>query len=78
MPGFVVQPKRWIVARTFGWLSRSRRLRKGYEYLPATSEAMIHVTMIRLMLKRLTPPICAFSDALSEDAYGHCIQDKTR
>jgi len=52
-PGFVVQPKRWIVERTFGWLAHARRLSKDYEYLPATSEVMVYVAMIRLMLKRL-------------------------
>jgi putative transposase len=51
--GFVVQPHRWIVERTFGWLNRYRRLSKDYEYLPATSEAMIHVAMINLMVRRL-------------------------
>jgi putative transposase len=51
--GFVVQPKRWIVERTLGWLNRYRRLSKDYEYLPATSEAMIHVAMINLMVRRL-------------------------
>ena len=51
--GFVVQPKRWIVERTLGWLNRYRRLSKDYETLPVTSEAMIYVAMIRLMLARL-------------------------
>lgn len=51
--GFLVLPKRWIVERTFGWLGRSRRLSKDYEYNPRTSEAMIHISMIHLMLKRL-------------------------
>lgn len=51
--GFVVQPKRWIVERTLGWLNRYRRLSKDYETLPATSEAMIYIAMIRLMLARL-------------------------
>ena len=51
--GFVVQPKRWIVERTFGWLSRSRRLSKEYERTTASSEAFIKVAMIHLMVRRL-------------------------
>jgi putative transposase len=50
---FQVQPKRWIVERTFAWLNRQRRLSKDYERLAETSEAMIYVAMIRLMVKRL-------------------------
>jgi len=50
---FVVRPKRWVVERTFGWLVRYRRLGKDYEYLPASSEAMIYVAMIHLMARRL-------------------------
>ena len=51
--GFVVQPRRWIVERTFGWLGRSRRLSKEYERTPASSEAFIKVAMIHLMVRRL-------------------------
>jgi putative transposase len=51
--GFEVLPHRWIVERTFGWLGRYRRLSKDYEFLTATSEAMIRLAMIRLMVKRL-------------------------
>jgi len=54
--GFVVLPKRWIVERTFGWLGRYRRLSKDYEELPASSETMIYIAMIHLMLRRLAPP----------------------
>lgn len=53
--GFAVLPKRWIVERTLGWLMKQRRLRCDYEQLLATSEAMIHLAMIRLMLRRLHP-----------------------
>jgi len=51
--GFKVIPKRWIVERTFAWLSFQRRFSKDYEFLTATSEAMIRVAMIGLMLRRL-------------------------
>jgi putative transposase len=51
--GFQVLPWRWVVERTFSWFSHSRRLSKDYEYYPQTSEAMIYVVMIRLMLRRL-------------------------
>jgi putative transposase len=53
--GFVVLPKRWIVERTFGWLGRYRRHSKDYEYLPESSEAMIRIAMINLMVHRLAP-----------------------
>ena len=53
--GFVALPKRWVVERTFAWLGRCRRLSKDYEALPETSEAVIYVAMIHLMLKRLHP-----------------------
>jgi putative transposase len=51
--GFVVIPTRWIVERTFGWCNRYRRLSKDDELLPATSAALIQVTMIHLMIRRL-------------------------
>lgn len=51
--GFVVLPKRWIVERTFGWFGFHRRLAKDYEVLPECSKALIHLTMIRLMVRKL-------------------------
>jgi putative transposase len=51
--GFRLLPWRWIVERTFGWLGRYRRLSKDYEYLPHTSETMMRVAMIHLMVRRL-------------------------
>jgi transposase len=51
--GFMVLPKRWIVERTFGWLSRSRRLCKDYETQTSHSQAMVLIAMCHLMLKRL-------------------------
>ena len=51
--GFRVLAKRWIVERTFGWLRRDRRLARDYERKAQTSETLIEVAMIRLMLRRL-------------------------
>jgi serine/threonine protein kinase len=51
--GFVALPKRWVVERTIAWLSRYRRHSKDYERNPATSETMIYITMIHIMLRRL-------------------------
>ena len=51
--GFVVQPKRWIVERTFGWLMQARRLARDYATKTTSSEAMILVQASRLMLRAL-------------------------
>lgn len=52
--GFKVLPKRWIVERTFGWLIRNRRLVSDYEVLPSHSVAMAQISMIKLMLARIS------------------------
>jgi putative transposase len=51
--GFVALPRRWVVERTFAWLSQNRRTSKDYERLCATGEAFIYAAMTRLMVRRL-------------------------
>jgi putative transposase len=53
--GLEVLPHRWIVERTLAWLGRHRRMSKDYEALPETSETMVRIVMINLMLHRLHP-----------------------
>lgn len=50
---FEVLPKRWIVERTFAWFESYRRLSKDFEYNTDTSQAMIQLAMIKLMLNRI-------------------------
>ena len=51
--GFELLPRRWVVERTFSWLSQNRRMSKDYERLCATSEAFVYAAMTRLMVRRL-------------------------
>ena len=51
--GFILEPRRWIVERTFAWLGKFRRLSKDYELITATSMSMIYLAMSRLMVKRI-------------------------
>jgi transposase len=53
---FEVLPRRWVVERTFAWISKHRRTVRDYEHLPASHEAMILWAMIALMTHRLTQP----------------------
>jgi putative transposase len=48
-----VLPRRWVAERTFAWFGQSRRLSKDYERLPETGEALIHICMARIMVRRL-------------------------
>jgi putative transposase len=51
--GFRVLPRRWVVERTFSWLSQNRRMSKDYERLAESSEAFVYAAMSRLMARRL-------------------------
>jgi transposase len=51
---FVVLPRRWIVERTFAWISRNRRLARDFERYASSVAAFFRLAMIRLMLKRLS------------------------
>jgi transposase len=53
---FTVLPRRWVVERTFAWISKHRRTVRDYEKLPASHEAMILWAMIALMTRRLAHP----------------------
>ncbi len=52
--GFQVLPRRWVVERTLGWICRCRRLARDFERLTIHAEAMVHIAMTGLMLRRLT------------------------
>ena len=51
--GFTVLPRRWVIERTIAWIMRNRRMSRDYEFLAETTEALVYLSMIRLMLKRL-------------------------
>jgi putative transposase len=51
--GFEVIKRRWVAERTFAWITRNRRMSRDYEFLAQTTEALVYLSMIRLMLKRL-------------------------
>ena len=50
---FFVTPRRWVVERSIAWINRNRRLSKDYEYRTTTSESMVYMAGIRLMLRRI-------------------------
>ncbi|SUW15679.1 Transposase DDE domain [Brevundimonas diminuta] len=55
-PRFKVLPRRWVVERTFGWMTRWKRLVRDYEQRLDVSEAMIHIALGSLMLRRIVHP----------------------
>jgi putative transposase len=53
--GFAVLPKRWVVERTFAWNGRCRRHSRDYERRTDSSESMVRISSLHLMLRRLAP-----------------------
>lgn len=53
-PGFRILPRRWVVERTFGWITKHRRCIRDYETLPEHHKAMVHIAMINTMSRRLS------------------------
>jgi putative transposase len=53
---FEALPRRWVVERTFAWISKHRRTTRDYERLPTSHEAMVLWAMIALMTRRLAKP----------------------
>ena len=51
--GFAVRPWCWIVERTLAWIGRQRRLSKDYERKVQTSETLLQLAIIRLMVRHL-------------------------
>ncbi len=51
--GFKVIPIRWVVERTFAWLSCNRRLAKDFESRTANATAYLYVALIKLMTRRI-------------------------
>jgi transposase len=50
---FIVQPRRWVVEHTNGWINRSRRLVRQYETTLAAHEGFLTLSQIALLLRRL-------------------------
>ena len=48
-----VSPKRWMIERTFSWFENFRRLSKDFEYLMESSQAMIYIASIKLLLNKI-------------------------
>lgn len=62
--GFVLLPRRWVVERSFAWLTRFRRLAKDYERLPTTLAGLHFVAFACLMLKRILPALIEVHNTL--------------
>jgi transposase len=50
--GFVLLPRRWVVERSFAWVTRFRRLAKDYERYASTLADLHLVAFACIMLKQ--------------------------
>lgn len=62
-PGFKVLPRRWVVERTFSWMTRWRRLVRDFEQRLDVSAAMIHVAIGSLLLRRISHLVLSQTDS---------------
>ena len=77
---FVVQPKRWVVERTIGWMNNFRALSKDYDTDPKTSEAKILLGSIYYMSRRLTEAPLVKEDWIcekNEAKFAHLVKKTT-
>ena len=51
--GFHILPRRWVVERTFAWLSRNRRLAKDFDHTIASATAWIFMASVQLLVRRI-------------------------
>jgi transposase len=51
--GFAVQPRRWVIERTFAWLGRNRRLARDFEATIASATAFLYAASVMLLTRRL-------------------------
>ena len=51
--GFAVQPRRWVIERTFAWLGRNRRLARDFEATLASATAFLYAASVMLLTRRL-------------------------
>ena len=51
--GFAVQPRRWVIERTFGWISRCRRLARDHEATPSSALAFFVLAAAMILVRRL-------------------------
>ncbi len=51
--GFAVQPRRWVVERTFAWLGRNRRLARDFEATIGSATAFLYAASVMLLIRRV-------------------------